>query len=199
MDSVVEIKKIIKDDYDKKVLQWKQKIWTCDEVLVGDSMVAYFIPSKPMCLMGIAGDTSVGVLNRIDTIKHTKAHHILIHIGTNDIVLEDMEIEETIVKLEEIKNALSECKITFITPMPVIESKMSINNVKRTNQHLKKLTAGMLESFSKNVVDMNLLFNRLDDLDTYYKDDGLHLNKLGYELYETHLNTYLHLHDTNRI
>lgn len=191
MESVVDIKKIIKEDYEKKTHQWKQKVWTCDEVLVGDSMVAYFLPSKPMCLMGIAGDTSLGVLNRIDTIKHAHASHILIHIGTNDIVLEDMEIEETIDKLKEIKHALSESRVTFITPMPVIESNMSINNIKRTNHHLKALTTRILETFNENVMNMNEAFHDLNDLESYYKEDGLHLNKKGYTIYEEILNTYL--------
>ena len=191
MESVVDIKKIIKEDYEKKTHQWKQKVWTCDEVLVGDSMVAYFLPSKPMCLMGIAGDTTLGVLNRIDTIKHAHASHILIHIGTNDIVLEDMEIEETIDKLKEIKHALSESRVTFITPMPVIESNMSINNIKRTNHHLKALTTRILETFNENVMNMNEAFHDLNDLESYYKEDGLHLNKKGYTIYEEILNTYL--------
>jgi lysophospholipase L1-like esterase len=191
MESVVDIKKIIKEDYEKKTHQWKQKVWSCDEVLVGDSMVAYFLPSKPMCLMGIAGDTSLGVLNRIDTIKHAHASHILIHIGTNDIVLEDMEIEETIVKLKEIKHALSESRVTFITPMPVIESNMSINNIKRTNHHLKALTSRILETFNENVMNMNEAFHDLNDLESYYKEDGLHLNKKGYTIYEEILKTYL--------
>lgn len=191
MESVVDIKKIIKEDYEKKTHQWKQKVWSCDEVLVGDSMVAYFLPSKPMCLMGIAGDTSLGVLNRIDTIKHAHASHILIHIGTNDIVLEDMEIEETIVKLKEIKHALSESRVTFITPMPVIESNMSINNIKRTNHHLKALTTRILETFNENVMNMNEAFHDLNDLESYYKEDGLHLNKKGYTIYEEILKTYL--------
>jgi lysophospholipase L1-like esterase len=191
MESVVDIKKIIKEDYEKKNHQWKQKVWSCDEVLVGDSMVAYFLPSKPMCLMGIAGDTSLGVLNRIDAIKHAHASHILIHIGTNDIVLEDMEIEETIVKLKEIKHALSESRVTFITPMPVIESNMSINNIKRTNYHLKALTSRILETFNENVMNMNEAFHDLNDLESYYKEDGLHLNKKGYTIYEEILKTYL--------
>jgi lysophospholipase L1-like esterase len=187
----VDIKKIIKEDYEKKTHQWKQKVWSCDEVLVGDSMVAYFLPSKPMCLMGIAGDTSLGVLNRIDTIKHAHASHIIIHIGTNDIVLEDMEIEETIVKLKEIKHALSESRVTFITPMPVIESNMSINNIKRSNHHLKALTTRILETFNENVMNMNEAFHDLNDLESYYKEDGLHLNKKGYTIYEEILKTYL--------
>ena len=191
MESVVDIKKIIKEDYEKKTHQWKQKVWSCDEVLVGDSMVAYFLPSKPMCLMGIAGDTSLGVLNRIDIIKHAHASHILIHIGTNDIVLEDMEIEETIDKLKEIKHALSESRVTFITPMPVIESNMSINNIKRTNHHLKALTTRILETFNENVMNMNEAFHDLNDLESYYKEDGLHLNKKGYMIYEEILKTYL--------
>jgi lysophospholipase L1-like esterase len=191
MENVIDIKKIIKEDYEKKTHQWKQKVWSCDEVLVGDSMVAYFLPSKPMCLMGIAGDTSLGVLNRIDTIKHAHASHILIHIGTNDIVLEDMEIEETIVKLKEIKHALSESRVTFITPMPVIESNMSINNIKRTNHHLKALTSRILETFNENVMNMNEAFHDLNDLESYYKEDGLHLNKKGYTIYEEILKTYL--------
>ena len=191
MESVVDIKKIIKEDYEKKTHQWKQKVWSCDDVLVGDSMVAYFLPSKPMCLMGIAGDTSLGVLNRIDTIKHAHASHILIHIGTNDIVLEDMEIEDTIDKLKEIKHALSESRVTFITPMPVIESNMSINNIKRTNHHLKALTTRILETFNENVMNMNEAFHDLNDLESYYKEDGLHLNKKGYTIYEEILKTYL--------
>jgi lysophospholipase L1-like esterase len=191
MESVMDIKKIIKEDYEKKTHQWKQKVWSCDEVLVGDSMVAYFLPSKPMCLMGIAGDTSLGVFNRIDTIKHAHASHILIHIGTNDIVLEDMEIEETIVKLKEIKHALSASRVTFITPIPVIESNMSINNIKRTNHHLKALTSRILETFNDNVMNMNEAFHDLNDLESYYKEDGLHLNKKGYMIYEEILKTYL--------
>jgi lysophospholipase L1-like esterase len=154
-------------------------------------MVAYFLPSKPMCLMGIAGDTSLGVLNRIDTIKHAHASHILIHIGTNDIVLEDMEIEDTIDKLKEIKHALSESRVTFITPMPVIESNMSINNIKRTNHHLKALSTRILETFNENVMNMNEAFHDLNDLESYYKEDGLHLNKKGYTIYEEILKTYL--------
>lgn len=191
MDSIDEIKKLIAKDYQQKVNRWKKQTMRCDTLLVGDSMVAYYKPTLNICLQGIAGDTSKGLFERIDVIIPFNPKRIYIHIGTNDIVLESMTISQTMDYLNQIKHALIHFDVIFITPMPVIESKISIHNKNRTNAHLEALTHHIKNTFKEKCLDVFDVMVSLDSYDQYYKEDGLHLNDFGYMIYERCLQTHM--------
>ena len=191
MDSLEDIKVLIKKDYQRKITTWKKQTISCDTLLVGDSMVAYYKPKINLCLQGIAGDTSTGVLQRVDVIRLVNPKRIYIHIGTNDIVLESLTLDQTMLNLHHIKHALHDFKVIFMTPMPVIESKISFHNKKRTNAHLEALANRIKETFNEHVLDMFKEMTTLDFLDQYYQEDGLHLNELGYSIYERTLYTHM--------
>jgi lysophospholipase L1-like esterase len=191
VESLDDIKQIIDRDYHQKVTIWKKRVWKCKHLLVGDSMVAYYRPTIEMCQQGIAGDTTLGLLKRLDLIKLANPDHVLIHIGTNDIVLASLSIQDTIENLIQVKTYLNAYKVYILTPAPVIESFMSIHNHLRTQDHLKRLTYKIQETFNEDVIDIFNPFYHHTDMKSLYVEDGLHLNQKGYALYESIIKHYL--------
>jgi lysophospholipase L1-like esterase len=191
MKSIEDIKALIKRDYERKVKRFLL-MESCEYVIVGDSMIDYFKPTKPWCMQGIAGDTTVGVLNRLHAIKHVNPKRAIIHVGTNDLVLTDLTLEETLNHMKVIKHELDTIEVLFCTPMPVDESAMSENNRLRTNDKLMTLRNMMLEAFDKkHIIDIYPLFYQ-DGLPTsLHVGDGLHLNKEGYQRFEHVLIPYM--------
>lgn len=191
MDTLEDIKRLIALDYQRKTMKWSKETNTCDVLLAGDSMVSYFKTQLNISLQGIAGDTTKGLLNRIQLIKKTQASHVFIHIGTNDIVLEDMTIDQTMDHLKQIIDILKPAKSIIITPLPVVESQISALNKNRTNRHLKSLTHRIVNAFPNQ--HMNIFDDMINrhNMAYFYQDDGLHLNEHGYAIYESYIKTIL--------
>jgi lysophospholipase L1-like esterase len=187
MDTLEDIKRLIASDYKRKTTRWSKEARMCDVILAGDSMVAYYQTHLPICLQGIAGDTTLGLLNRLDLIKKTNPSHVFIHVGTNDIILDDISIFQTIENLKTIEKMLFPIKVKVISPLPVIEKRVSQLNHQRTNLHLKTLTQNIKEVFPNNHLDLFHVFFHMNDLESHFKEDGLHLNDRGYNVYESYL------------
>lgn len=191
MKSIEDIKALIQRDYNNKLKKF-MVMEPCDYVLVGDSMVAYFKPSLPWCMQGIAGDTTIGLLNRIHAIKHVHPKRVIIHIGTNDLVLTNLTLDETVNNMKNMKKQLDQVEVLFCTPIPVDENMMSEHNRLRTNASLMVLRKMMIETFDKqNIIDMHPLFDQEGLPKTLHIGDGLHLNKKGYHVYEQVLTPYM--------
>lgn len=191
METLDDIKRLIAFDYKRKTTKWSKEDMSCEVVLVGDSMVAYYQTQLKMCLQGIAGDTTAGVLKRVDLIKKTHASTVFLHVGTNDIVLESIQINQTIQHIQNIVHRLSPMHVIVISPLPVIETKISSLNQERTNRHLEMLTNKIIESFPENHLDLFHEFISQHEISSLYQEDGLHLNEHGYLIYESHLNAIL--------
>ena len=83
---------ILKADYEKHVKQFNESTYKEHQVVfVGDSLIAYMDTKKflktNIINMGIPGDTSVGVIKRLDQIVRIQPSKVLINIGSNDLVL----------------------------------------------------------------------------------------------------------------
>ena len=192
MRTIDDIKKVIQKDYDRKVKRF-MTMPLCQVVIVGDSMVDYFKPSVSVCLQGIAGDTSVGVKNRLDAIKQVSPSRVIIHVGTNDLVLTTLSLHETVQTLSEIQESLHPIETLFCTPIPVDESSMDLNNKLRTNEKLRQLRQLMMNAFDvSSIIDVYPLFYEDQGLPkSLHVGDGLHLNKKGYDIYEHTLYPYI--------
>ncbi|MGB0174963.1 MAG: SGNH/GDSL hydrolase family protein [Acholeplasmataceae bacterium] len=185
MRGIEDLKRLIQMDYERKVKRF-MTMPECQVVIVGDSMVDYFKPKANVCLQGIAGDTSIGVKARIESIKHVKPKRVIIHVGTNDLVLTELSINETIEHLKDIQQNLSPIETFFCTPIPVDEHAMDANNHLRTNEKLSLMREIMIASISAEfIIDLYPLFYENRGLpETLHVGDGLHLNDKGYEIYE---------------
>ena len=155
-----------------------------DVAFIGDSLtdgydLAAYYPDLAVINRGIGGDTTHGVLARLEvSVVIPEPKVIVMMIGTNNI--DDMftDYEDIIV---EMKKALPETKIVVLSVTPVTAAdptrngKIALANVK---------IEALAEKHGITYVDM---FTPLYDLETEglraeYTTDGLHFTPLGYEV-----------------
>jgi lysophospholipase L1-like esterase len=182
MTELDRIKRIIKHDYDRKVKNFISFPKSCDLLIVGDSIV-HGIPSQyQLCQQGIPGDTTEGVLRRIDAIKAYQPKTVILHVGTNDAVLSDLSIEASVMMIQKIVDALLPIKVIVGTPMPVVESMLGPLEKARTNDYLYAFYDA-LKHTSLQLIDFYTPFLKEGQMDLEETSDGLHLNDKGYEKY----------------
>ncbi len=183
---------IIQKDYQNKVAYFKKFARKVDHLIVGDSMVAYYKPTLNIHKQGIAGDTTEGVLNRIDLIHLYHPYKVFLHIGTNDLVFTNDSDIDIVKRIQTIVDQLQAYDVYVILPLPVDPYYFQIKNQPRTNARLYQLKTLMLEKIKDaTLIDMYETFLCEDVLCKQYHTDGLHLNKKGYDVYETVIKKHL--------
>ena len=183
---------IIQKDYQNKVAYFKKFARKVDHLIVGDSMVAYYKPTLNIHKQGIAGDTTEGVLNRIDLIHLYHPSKVFLNIGTNDLVFTNDSDIDIVKRIQTIVDQLQAYDVCVILPLPVDPYYFQIKNQPRTNARLYQLKILMLEKIKDaTLIDMYETFLCEDVLCKEYHTDGLHLNKKGYDVYETVIKKHL--------
>jgi lysophospholipase L1-like esterase len=133
---------------------------------------------------GISGDTTNGILNRIDEVVDSKPQKLFLMIGINDVNRGE--------KVDEILNNYKLILTNFRERIPqtqvFIQSILPINNQKRPNKGVNSIILelnanlkNLAKQFSFQYIDLFSAF--LDDnnqLDARYTTDGVHLNGQGY-------------------
>lgn len=190
------IKAIIKADYENKVKKFKQQNETQKVIFLGDSIVAYF-PLKKFHLEntvvnhGIPGDTTPGVLNRLTETIRLEPRHVILSVGSNDLVLTNLSVDETIKNIIEIKKKIEKetqkkVYIMSLTPMLKDHALTNIDYVEgRTNeQHLNINDQLRKRINAPEFIDLYQLFLGDDSqLSPDLTTDGIHLNEKGYQIY----------------
>ncbi len=133
---------------------------------------------------GIAGDTSDGVLSRIDTILHRKPHTVVLMIGVNDL-LNDRSLEGVERNYSKILDALSDIKeLIILSTLPVV----NIYQTDQININIKALNAFLIDEVQKRhlrYVDLHSHFlGDHSEMQSQYTLDGVHINSQGYLLWE---------------
>ncbi len=144
---------------------------------------------------GISGDTTDGVLNRLDEIFKSQPQKVFIMIGINDL-MSNKSINQTLTDykhiLSSIQNQIPNTEVFIQSVLPV-NNKITRywqnnNNVFKLNQKLEELA----KEFQNQYID---LFSHLSDsenqLDAQYTLDGLHLNGQGYLVWKEVIEKYV--------
>lgn len=153
-------------------------------VFLGDSLTDYvnfedYFPF-PVFNRGIAGDTTSGVLNRIDDIIELKPAKLFLLIGTNDIG-SGVSTDKILTNVQKIISAIqensSDTKIYIQSLFPTNNSKFKsgrpIKTIKEVNAKLEELA----KSTKCEFIDLYPLLTTFNgELDEIYTLDGLHLN-----------------------
>lgn len=168
-----------------------------DEIIfLGDSITdinewGNDFPEKKIINMGINGDTTLGVLKRIDNVIRLEPKKVFIMIGINDIIMgidNEKIVENYIDIVSSIKSGSPNTEIYIQSILP-INKNMVVQNYKikndndviiNINDQLKKI------SEDQNIFYLDLYPNFLSsasELDDSFSIDGLHLNKNGYEVW----------------
>jgi len=171
-------------------------------VFLGDSITQDYnvyeaFPGHLVYNRGIGGDTTEGVLNRLDvSVFELKPKAVVMLIGTNDFALLKSSVEEVFERIriivETIKEKLPTCQVIVQSVYPVNETldKMTVlprnnHDIDILNSMLQTLNAITYVDVSSHLKDEHHRFKEI------YTLEGLHVSPLGYEVVSHILSTIL--------
>ncbi len=199
---LVMLKAVLKADYERHINKFALlEAHDTELVLLGDSMVAYYpvkrlFRGRHVINQGIPGDTTEGVLNRLEHVVRLMPKQVVLHAGTNDFVLlEDdaMAICERLITIKDaLEKAIPKVRVLVVSALPIHPGKLKTALFVRDNAKLTGLNQ-WLESHlpPKQYVDLSKHVIREGALDPDLTTDGLHLNDQGYAVYHRHLTARL--------
>ena len=146
--------------------------------------------SKEIANHGIGGDTTAGVLNRIDLVYKTNPTKVFIMIGINDL-LKGINIDDIKINYQKIVNILVKNNIKVY-----IQSILYVG-YKRKHLNNKIITVNnMLDNFARTnelvtYVDLNQVLSTGSYLSEEYTNDGIHLKCEGYKVWSDMISRYI--------
>lgn len=158
-------------------------------VFIGDSLTARADWKKLMFKdnivnLGVDGDTTLGMLRRVDKIIELEPSLVLIMAGVNDLCLSTSCVDEVFENYKKIVRKLTSKNIhvivqsTLFTQMPTVNKKvLKLNNLLRNYSDEDKL----------DFLDLNPLLCQNGLLKENYTTDGLHLNSKAYTLWSNEI------------
>jgi lysophospholipase L1-like esterase len=169
-------------------------------VFVGDSItqdfnVYEYFPKHRVYNRGIGGDTSKGVLTRLnESVFDLKPKKVFLNIGTNDLDLindgNDAIFSRITEIIEKIKASDDKLELYFISIYPV-NAEVSGSVGKRTNEDIKELNSRIAKIEGIKYINVFDKLLKDDNLNPEYTIEGLHMNQHGYEAIKSELTLYL--------
>lgn len=151
---------------------------------------------------GIGGDTTQGVLGRIDvSILDINPSKVVLLIGANDINA-GQEVDSVVKNYSEIvskiKNKLPETKLYCVSLLPQnddiemygdFDAKKHVDAIMKVNEKIKEIVE---ENENTIYIDLfSLLKDENNMLIKEYSPDGLHLNEKGYDIWTSAVKEHL--------
>ncbi len=187
--------------FDAKVKSYKSQnkfIVPGGTLFIGDSItqdynVYEYFSNQNVYNRGIGGDTSLGILKRLDeSVYKLKPKRVVLLIGTNDLAVLKITNAEIVENIKEIiiniKKNNKETTIYVQSIYPVNEN-LNPRVVKpRKNKDIRAINQMLKELKDIVYIDMyNKLADEQGNLNVKYTIEGLHINPLGYELITNYL------------
>jgi lysophospholipase L1-like esterase len=167
-----------------------------DIVMLGDSITDLtrwheLIPDVAIKNRGISGDTTRGVLNRLDPILRGKPLAVFILIGTNDLPWYVFTPDAAILKHYEaiLKRFKVESKETRVFVQSILPREWRYSRrIRSLNGHLKTLA----QKYGYTYIDLYPMFAERDGaIRRDLSNDHLHLMAAGYRLWVRLIQPYL--------
>lgn len=163
-------------------------------VFLGDSITyggdwPKLFPGMPVVNRGIGGDTTLGLLNRLDEVIALEPSTIFLMIGTNDLcygrpIPQIMDNYSHI--LERFRHELPDTRVYVENVLP-FNDRLFPRRGLRNNSEIAKLNkeiARLAGEYGYHYVELAAAFTGTDGrLPAPYTSDGLHLNEAGYRLW----------------
>lgn len=174
-----------------------------DVIFLGNSITAYTNWNELLGLpnarnRGISGDTTFGILERLDEVTEGKPEKIFLLIGINDIsrnVPADLILRNYKRIISQIKKESPDTQIYVQTVLPVNNTFSRYNNHYNKDKIICEVNNGIKTmAAAQEIILIDLHPHFLDAenrLDKKYTEEGLHLNAKGYELWRKLLTPYL--------
>lgn len=176
-------------------------------ILAGDSISLWFPPEllpgdRTWLNQGISGETSAGLLKRLELFKATQPDTVFLMIGINDLIQgfsTDTVLANQELIIQDLQEQHPSTRIVIQSVLPHAGEaatwegrdrllKVSNEAIRKLNERLK----GLSDQYD-NVEYLDLYSDFVDDqgnLRTELSTDGLHLNPKGYEVWQDMLRSH---------
>jgi len=164
-----------------------------DVVFIGDSLTdgadwQSFFKNYSVANRGINGDTSRGILKRIDNLTQTGAAHVFIMVGVNDIN-QGIELSEVIENYQAIVGQLLGTNTEVYVQSTLLTQNEATNAlILSLNSSLKDFAASTTHV---TFIDLNTKLAKNGKLNKQYTFDGIHLNGEGYRVWRSSIEPIL--------
>jgi lysophospholipase L1-like esterase len=166
-------------------------------VMLGDSITAggdwyTLLNGYDVANFGIGGDTTVGILNRMDGIYMTRPKRVFLMIGINDFGT-GATVETTYANYTEIVNSLLDKNIEVVlqSTLYVAKSISGYNEINRKVTDLNAFIKKLAVDKGLNYINLNEVLCEDNLLESRYTKDGIHLNNAGYKQWANAMRTFI--------
>lgn len=162
-------------------------------VMLGDSITGRgdwkeLLDNEHILNLGIDGDTTSGILNRIGSVVELEPKKVLLMAGINDLCI-SIPLEEVFENYKKIVQTLRENSISVIVQFTLITQLPAVNKKVRA---LNRLLEEYCHENSIEFMDLNHSFtNEKELLREDLTTDGLHLGQKAYKAWAYKLKSFL--------
>lgn len=166
-------------------------------MFLGDSItdicdLSKYFPTLDAINYGISGDTTRGVLSRLDVVYKANPKLIVLLIGTNDFMNEHRSVDNVLKDYEliisnlqeNLENAIILCESIYPGYDGNKELVKEVYEIDYLNESFDLCNAGIIDICNKyniNYIDINSVLKLDGSMNPSYSDDGCHPNSKGYE------------------
>lgn len=182
------------DLYNRYYTKYEKSNENIEEIIfLGDSIISYYQLNKyfnndNLINRGIPGDTTVGVINRLDQIYQLKPKVVIINIGLNDIARyndsSDLIVKRILRLRYLLETNIKDVKVYILSLTPVLKNH-KISNIRytknRNNDIINKINDKLI-IYTKIIDTNSCLKDENGNLKLEYTVDGLHLSNKGYQI-----------------
>ena len=168
-------------------------------LFIGDSLTEWFelekyFPEVMIINEGIAGDTSYGVLERLDNVVNIPADKIFLMIGINDVLngfQKDDIIENQELIIEQVLTHINGTELIVQSLLPVNETMLgSPGYLNKLIRYINKELKAHCDARKLTYLDLYPAFLDGDEMKREYTTDGGHLSSEGYALWAEKLQQF---------
>jgi lysophospholipase L1-like esterase len=170
--------------YHARVELFRQTVGDADVIMLGDSITEgidwhELFPDLRILNRGIGGDTSAGVLNRLDEVIGRRPKVVFLMIGSNDLQA-GVPISVTRANVGSIVGALAQSQTRIVLQNVLYAAPLYRLGFNDKVDELNRSLSDLCRAPSVSCLDPNRVLADSGALSPSFSLDGLHLNTAGY-------------------
>ena len=146
---------------------------------------------------GISGDTTLGLLNRLDEVVELRPRQIFLMIGTNDLCFgrpQEKILENYQLIIDRMRRGLPETPIYIQSVLP-LNDKMFPTRGLRNNKNISALNIELKKLAERNGLPYIDIAEKMTGADgrlaPEYTYDGLHLSEYAYQVWKNQIKQFV--------
>ena len=180
--------------YRSRLAFFRQTVGDADVIMLGDSITEgvdwhELFPDVRILNRGIAGDTTKGVLNRLDEVIRRHPKIVFLMIGANDLQT-GLPVSMINANIGSIVGALAQKQIRVVLQKTVHVTASYRPQINSKVNELNNTLSGLCAAPRILCLDLNPILAGGGALSPSFSLDGIHLNTAGYLAWKKEISTF---------